>query len=158
MAAPTPTVRQSPTGRKLWDGYQVKVTFALDPDVSLWEKTITPPGIDGGDAIDQTTQHNDDWRTSAPRGLVTLTESTFTAAYDPAAYSQLLALVNKLTTVTELFCDGSTIAYYGFLRTFQPDAMSEGTQPEATVTITPTNFDHVNGVEAGPTITSIAGT
>lgn len=158
MAAPSATVRQTPSGRWLKDGYQVLVTFALDPDISLWEKTVTPPGMDGGDAIDQTTQHNADWRTSAPRGLVTLTESTFTAAYDPACYSQLLAILNRETTITERFADGSTIAYYGFLRVFQPDAMSEGTQPEATVTITPTNWDPSGNTEEGPTITSVAGT
>lgn len=158
MAAPVATVRQTPAGIKLKDGYQALITFAADPDVSLWEKTVTPPGIDGGDAIEQTTMHNDEWRTMAPRALKTLTESSFMAAYDPACFTQLNNLINVETTVTVTFSDGSTLAFYGYLRSFEPAELTEGEQPEATCNLTPTNFDPVNKVEAGPTVTSVAGT
>ncbi len=158
MAAPVPSTRQTPVGIKLKDGYSSLVTFATDPDVSLWEKRITPPGIDGGEAIEQTTMHNTAWRTFAPRGLKTLTEFTFTAAYDPDAINQLYALVNVETTVTVRFPDGSTLAFYGYLQKMEPEELTEGEQPELTVTVTPTNFDHVNKVEAAPVLTSVAGT
>lgn len=158
MAAPVPSVRQTPVGIKLKDGFSTKITFAADPDVSFWEKTVKPPGIDGGDPIEQTTMHSIAWRQMAPRQLRTLTESTTKVAYDPAVYSQIVALINVETTVTVTFPDGSTLAFYGFLQKFEMDDLQEGTQPEATVTLTPTNFDPVNHVEAAPVLTSVPGT
>lgn len=158
MAAPTPTARGTPSGIKLKDGYQSLITFAASTTISLWEKTVTPPGLDGGEPVVQTTMHNTQWRTMAPRALITMTPHTFTAAYDPAVYSSILSLLNVETTVTVTFKDGSTLAFYGFLQKFEPAAMSEGTQPEATVTICPTNFDYVNKVEAAPVLTSVSGT
>lgn len=158
MAAPVPAARVDPAGIKLKDGYSALVTFATDTNIELWEKTVTPPGMDGGDAIEQTTMHNDQWRTYAPRGLITLTEFVFTAAYDPEVYNSLLALINRETTVTVRFSDGSTLAFYGFLQKVEMKEMTEGEQPELTATVRPTNFDPTNKVEAGPTLTSVAGT
>jgi hypothetical protein len=158
MAAPTPTPRVTPTGKYLDDGHQTLVTFARDTNVNLWEKSVTPPGIDGGDEIDVTTMHNVLWRTTRPRQLQTLTEMTFTAAYDPNIYTQVLALVNQDDTITVTFLDGSTVAFYGYLKSFTPDAATEGEQPEATVVVVPTNWDATNSVEAGPTVTEVAGT
>jgi hypothetical protein len=116
MAAPTPTARSTPVGIKLDDGHSTKVTFATDPDISLWEKAVQPPGVDGGDEIQTTTMFNEVWRTTSPRQLKTLTPSTFKAAYDPAVYDQIVALVNVRTTITDTFPDGSTLASYGFLK------------------------------------------
>lgn len=150
MAAPTFTARVTPLGTPLKDGYRTLITFAADPDVLLWEKGVTPPGEDGGDAIDQTTMHNTTRRRSAPRSLTTLTEATFRAAYQPASYGAIIGIINVETVVSIAWPDGTWMAFYGFLRTFQPDELVEGTQPEATCTITPTNWDYVNHVEAGP--------
>lgn len=160
MAAPAATVRGDPNtnGIPLPDGYQSLVTFETDADIELWEKTVTPPGIDGGDAVESTTMHNTTWRTFHPRNLKTLTEHSFTAAYDPDVYDQIVALCNVETTITVLFPDGSTLAFYGYLKNFEPSEMSEGEQPEATVTVQPTNWDHVNDVEAGPTVVEVSGT
>lgn len=158
MAAPTPTTRQAPTGIKLKDGHSTKITFENDPDVCFWEKQVTPPGMDGGDAIEQTTMHSIRWREMAPRQLVTLTPMQTTVAYDPDVYNSVLALLNVEDVITVEFPDGSTLAFYGFLRTFSPAALVEGTQPEATIEIVPTNFDFVNKVEAGPALASVAGT
>lgn len=158
MAAPAASVRSQPAGIKLKDGYKTVITFAADVDIEFWEKTVKPPGIDGGDHIEQTTMHNTSWRTMAPRSLRTLTESTTKAAYDPVLYTSILALINLETTVTVRFPDGSTLAFYGYLQKFEPDDLAEGTQPEATITITPTNFDPVNHVEASPVLVAVAGT
>ena len=158
MAAPTPTVRVTPTGIKLKDGFRTLITFAADTDVEFYEKGVKPPGIDGGDAIPQTTMHNTAWRTMAPRQLKTLTESSVTCAYDPLVYTSILNLINVETTVTVTFADGSTLAFYGFLQKFEPGELKEGEQPEATVTITPTNFDPTNKVEAAPVLTNVVGT
>lgn len=157
MAAPTPTTRATPAGIMLRDGFSSKVTIGIDPDISVWEKTAKPPGIDGGDAVDQTTMHNTDYTTSAPQYLKTLTESTFKFSYDPAIYTQLMAVINVRTTITQSFRDGTTVAYYGFVQKAEFDELVRGTQPEGTMTIMPTNWDHINSVEAGPTVTSVAG-
>ena len=157
MAAPSATVRQTPTGRKLKDGHSTKITFARVPAISFWEKSVKAPGIDGGDSVPQTTMHNVTWRTFAPRQLRTLTEVTTTVAYDPALYDSILSLVNIEDTITVRFPDGSTLAFFGYLKQFEPAELVEGTQPEATVTIVPTNMDS-SGTEQAPVLTSVEGT
>lgn len=159
MAVPATTPISAPAGIRLGDGYSTRIKFAADTDVSFWEKTIPPPGLDGGEAIDNTTMVNTAWRTFAPRALVTLTEFSFSAAYDPNAYNNILDnLLNVEGAITVHFPDLSTIDFYGFLRMFEPQDHEEGTQPEANVTIRPTNYDPVNNVEAAPVLTSVAGT
>jgi len=158
MAAPTATARVTPVGIKLGDGYVSKFTPAADPDISFWEKSVTPFGMDGGEPVDTTTMHNTTYRTMAPRGLITATSSEMTAAYDPRVLDQIVALINVETTWTVLFPDGAQWAFFGFLRSFTPGALVEGTQPEATIVIEPTNTDPNNGsVEAGPNWISALG-
>lgn len=160
MAAPVAMDMDTriPAGIKLDDGYETLIGFASHPTVRFWEKTVKPPGIDGGDAIETTTMFNVNLRTSAARKLKTLTEATFTAAYDPKVYDEILSLTNRETTVTVLFSDGSTLAFFGFLRLFEPQDCAEGAQPEANITIHPTNVDPVNHVEADPVLVEVAGT
>ena len=158
MAAPTPTARTAPTGIKLKDGFSTLYTFSRKPNVNLWEKTVTPPGVDGGDSIEQTTMFNTRWRTQAPRALLTLTESSFNAAYDPGVLTDIVEMINIEQTITARFPDGTTWAFFGYLKTFQPGENSEGAQPEASCTIVPTNFDPVGKVEAGPALASVTGT
>lgn len=158
MAAPSPSARVAPAGIPMRDGYRTVVTIAADTDISFWEVAVTPPGLDGGDAIDQTTMHNNQFRVMLNRALITLTECSFTCAWDPAVYDQAKTALNVNTTITVTFHDLSTIAFYGFLRRFQPDQLVEGTQPRATVTIQPSNWDSTNDVEAGPIVTAVSGT
>lgn len=157
MAAPVATVRLDPTGIKLEDGYRSLITIAADVDINLWEIAVGTPGIDGGDAIETTTMHNDDWRTFSPRDLMTLTEFTFTFAYDPQCYTECQNAVNLRTTITRSFRDGSTVAFYGFLKGIEFDPAVEGEMPTGTATIVPTNWDPTNRVEAGPAVVSVAG-
>ena len=158
MAAPVATARGTPAGIKLKDGFSSLITLSSNPTVSLWEKVVQPPGIDGGEMIDQTTMHNTTWRTRAPRVLKTLTPISFTAAYDPNCLTQLNSLINVELTVTFKWADGSTAAFFGYLQKFEPDNVEEGKQPEAKCMIVPTNFDPSGKVEAGPTVVSVAGT
>ena len=158
MAAPTPTNRATPSGVKMDDGYPIKITLAADTDIEFWEKAGTPPGIDGGDAIDTTTMHNASYRTMAPRQLKTATASTFTVAYDPVVYNSILEAINRKDTITVTFPNGDQLAFYGYLKSFTPSDHVEGEQPEATVEIVPTNWDHVNNVEAAPNYVTAAGT
>lgn len=163
MAAPVPAARTAPTGIKLRSGFKSVVCFSLDPDFSVWEIETTPPGLEGGDPIDQTTMFNDDVLTKAPQGsedspLVDVEEASMTVAYDPDAYNQALAMINKRQTITQHFPDGSSLAYFGYLQSFKPGALSRTTRPEAEMVVVPTNYDHVNNVEAKPVLTSVAGT
>jgi hypothetical protein len=151
----TTTARVTPDGIKLTDGYQCLIAFAENTDIALWEKTVKPPGIEGGDAVDITTQHNEEWRTSAPRSLKTLTPIQVTAAYDPAVFESILDMVNVVQWITLHWPDGSTYDFVGYLKTFEPAALAEGTQPEATVTIVPTN--ELDGEEEAPVYTPSSG-
>lgn len=155
---PTPSERPTPLGIKLDDGYQTLVTIAADTDISFWEKTATPPGVDGGDAIETTTMHNTVWRQMASRALRTLTEMTVTAAYDPDVYDEIQAVTNLETTITVTFPDGSTLAFYGYVRSTEFGELAEGTQPEMTVTIQPTNTDPNDRTEQAPVMTEVEGT
>jgi len=88
-----------------------------------------------------------------------MTEASCTVTYDPAVYDEIVALLNVETTITVFFADGSTLAFYGFLRTFTPGECVEGSQPDAAITIQPTNRDVVTPfAEEGPVMTEVAGT
>lgn len=165
MASPTHQARTTPTGRMLRDGYSTKIAFeqtgsipALDPELYMWEKTVKPPGLDAGDAIDITTMHNIDWRTFSPRALITMTDCNFVAAYDPEIYNAILNIINIPGNITVHFPDGSRLSFFGFLRTFEVADHAEGSFPEANCSITCTNFDPTNSVEAAPLMTQVAGT
>lgn len=156
MAAPVATTRQTPSGIPLKSGHPTKITIALDPDISFWEVEVTPAGVDGGEFIDQTTMFNVTVVTKAEGDLVDITQSSGTAAYDPAVYSQIMSVINKPTTITERFKDGSTRAYFGYLRSFTPQSHTRGQQPRAAFTIEATNWDGT--AEQIPVVVSVAGT
>lgn len=158
MAAPTPTAIGTPAGIWLENGYQSLIVFAANTTISFWEKSVQPPGLDSGDAVDTTTMRNTTYRTMAPRHLITLKECKLKAAYDPNVYNQIVGLIGVRTTITIQFSDGSTLAFYGYMKDFTPDAMVDGTQPEADMTIMPTNYDPSGHAEAGPVLTSVSGT
>ena len=137
------------------DGHSTLIEFASNPAVKFYEKEVTPPGVDGGDAIDTTTMRNVKWRTFTPRKLKTLTNSSATVAYDPAVYPQILALINANQLITITFADGSSLDFYGFLKTFTPGPAVEGEQPTAEIEIVPTN-KNASGVETDPVYLSDA--
>lgn len=157
MAAPTPTARIAPTGIMMDDGFPTKITFSLDPNISIWEKTVTPPGLEMGDMIPYTTMHNTEFRTFRPRVLKTLTTCSLTVGYDPDAFNQIEAILGLDQTITVTFYDGSTYAFYGVLNRFIPGELADGEEAEAECEIEPTNYDASARVEAGPVLTSVAG-
>lgn len=157
MAAPVAVARVAPSGFKLRNGYQAWISFALDTDAKYYEIDVGVPGFDIGDPVENTTQQNQTWRTTGPRSLITLTPFQVKAAYDPQAYTELLNIAGLETTITILFPDNSTLAFFGFLKQVEFDQMSDGTMPALTMTIVPTNVDPAACVEAGPTLVA-AGT
>ncbi len=160
MAAPVATARSSMVGVgiPLQDGYQTLITMSTVPAIKFYERTVTPPGVDGGDPIERTTMHNTTWRTFGARSLKTLTPVSTTATYDPVVYDQIVTSLNVEQTITVTFADGSTIAFYGYLQNFEASEAVEGSDPEASLTFQPTNWDPTNNVEAGPTVVEVVGT
>lgn len=157
MAEPVVTPRSVPAGIMLDDGHPTVIAFAADPDVSFWERTVTPPGVDGGDPVETETMHNVTWRTRGARKLKEMTESSTTVGYDPGVFAQIVALINVETSITVHFSDGSTLSFFGYLRSFEPSEISEGELPEAEITIQPTNKDPDTGEEQGPITTAASG-
>lgn len=158
MADPTAVAREAPGGIALHDGYTCKITLADDPDISFWEKSVTPFGYDGGDPIDTTNMHRSTYRTQRPPQLISVTAASGVAAYDPNVFSQIISCINVLDNITVTFYDGSTQAVWGWLRRFEPQEVREGAEPLANFTIEAANWDLANNAEAGPAITSVAGT
>jgi hypothetical protein len=135
------------------DGYQTLVSFASAPSVQFYQKTVTPPGMDGGGEVDTTTMLNETYRTRNPKPLITMSNMSMTAAYDPGVYDSILSLINVNNLITVTFPDGATLAFYGWLNSFTPGECTEGTQPTATVDIIPSNQDE-SGVETAPVYTA----
>ncbi len=160
MAAPTPTARGTPGGIPLQEGHGTLITLALNDTIKFWEKETAAPGMEGGDPINTSTNHNETWETMVPRALITLTPFTVRCAYDPDVYSddQVQAAINRRDTITVTFQDTSTLAFFGYLKSFTPAGMNKEGQPEADVEFVPTNWDHANNVEAGPAMAEAAGT
>ena len=167
MAAPTPTTRVSPvtTEIPLKEGYQVLFTLALDPNYALFEVDLQAPIIDGGEPIDITNQFNTKYMTKAPQTLMNLEEFSITGAYDPIIYDQMLGtgsqtqLLNKPTTGTFKFGDGSTIALFGYVRRWEGGNHSPGGgQPRGTMIFVPTQYDDSDNEEQGPVVAETAGT
>lgn len=134
------------------DGHSTTIEFSAAASIMgivLWEKSVTPPGIDGGGENDTTTMRNLIWRTKSPKTLKTMTEFSFTAAYDPACYDEILELLQVNNQVTINFADGSSLTFWGWLDKFTPGEVVEGEQPEADVVIIPSNQND-SGVEVAP--------
>lgn len=157
MTAPTPTARSTPGGRKLGTGFPITIAFSLDPDISIWEKSVTPMGIEGDDPNDTTNMHNDTWRTKSPRTLMTGTDVTITCQFSPGTMVQMEAIINVPQVITEHYPDGASICYYGFVKSYIPGDMTEEV-PESTVTIIPTNQDPITCAEEGPVYSPGSGT
>ncbi len=163
MANPSITVRAQPTPStgKLPDGYQTLIAFASNASIQFWEVTTQPPGIDGGEPVNNTTMLNLAWRTMRARKLKTLTPIKVTAAYDPDAFNSgtnLVTMINKEDSVTVRFPSMDTVAFFGYLQKAEPVEHKEGEMPLLNLTIVPTNWDYTNGLEVGPLYTSATGT
>ncbi len=139
------------------DGWQTTIAFTTTPSgggpaLTFWEKTLTPPGVDGGGANDTTTMRNAIYRTRGPKNLITLTDMNLSVAYDAGVYPDIMDMLNDNQLITITFPDASTLAFWGWLDKFEPDAIAEGEQPVATITIVCSN-QNSSGVETAPLYT-----
>lgn len=158
MAAPSATARGTPAGKPLQSGHSTKITIALNPTISFWEKTVSGGGVNTGDKIDITTMFNTRYATFAPQPLLEPEDITATCAYDPNVLTQLNSVAGVETTLTVTHPDGSTEAWYGFIMSAVRGENTRGEQPTIEVTFGVSNWDASNDVEAGPTVVSVSGT
>jgi hypothetical protein len=128
------------------------MTLSGAPTAPLWETGVTPPGIDGGPAIDVATMRQTKWRPFMPSALQTMTEFTVTAMYDPSAYTSISAQVNVNQSMTVALPNGGVVTFWGFIRRWIPNELREGQPPTAQVTVNPSNQDNT-GAEVAPTYT-----
>jgi hypothetical protein len=135
------------------DGFPTKISFADNPSIALYEKEVTPPGITGGGENDTTTMRNTAYRTKSPKQLLSLSECSFVAAYDPDVYTSLVSMINNNQQITITFADDSTLVFWGWLDEFTPNACKEGEQPTAACKVIPSNQND-SGVETAPVYTA----
>jgi len=135
---------------RLDDGHSTTIEFGTNDSVLFWEKEVTPPGVEGGGANDTTTMLNETYRTKSPKKLISLTDMSLVVAYDPAVYDDIISMINVNQLVTVTFPADDTLAFYGWLDTFTPNAVVEGEQPTANITIIPSNQESASGTETAP--------
>jgi len=131
------------------DGAVTLIEFSADSNVKMYEKTVTPPGVSSGGAIDVTTMRNTTWRTKSPKTFKDMTDGSLTVAYDPAVYTEILAMIGDNQSIVITFPDATTLTFWGWIDAFTPGEMVEGEQPTAEVTIIPSNMND-SGVETDP--------
>ncbi len=130
---------------RLDDGFSTKIEFSSGTSgvtFLMYEKEVTPPGVSGGGANDTTTMRNSIWRTAKPKKLITLSPASFVGAYDPEVYDEIIAMINVNQSIEVTFPDESTLTFWGWLDEFVPNAIVEGEQPTANITIIPSNQDN----------------
>ncbi len=162
MAAPTTSVRvnPSPTTFPFTDGFSTKISPNADPDVSFWERTVTPISYDTEEKIPLTNMFNALYRTFAGRKLLTVGDVKITAFWCADSYDDIRALMGgeNAGSWTVTFPDGSKVDFYGFVKSFVAKDFEEGKAPEADIEIVITNYDPSGKVEQGPVITASSGT
>lgn len=135
------------TAGRLDDGFKTLVTFASKPNIKLWVKSVKPPGYDGGGGVATTTMENTRVRTQKPKKLLTITEGEFKAAYASEVIEDILDLLQSLDEITVTFEDETSWTFWGWLDSFVPDNLEEGSQPEATCKFLASGEDGTSGTE-----------
>lgn len=134
---------------RLDDGFATYITFENLPAVKLFEKEVNPPGVSGNGPIDTTTMRNSNWRTMAPKVLLTMPQISATVAYATDAIPLLWAQVGINQPIIVTMPDGSTLHFWGWIEEFVPGANVEGEQPTASLTIQP-SLRNALGAEVAP--------
>lgn len=138
---------------RLDDGHPTIVTFDEDPDIKLWEKGVTPPGVSMGGMNDTTTMRNSVWRTRMFKKLKTLTAMGMRCAFDPAVFPEVVAIAGINQEVTLTWPEGDTLLFWGGVESGTFSEVVEGSQPEMNVNVEPTN-QNASLVETGPVYTA----
>ena len=121
--------------RGMPEGHSTTIEFSDFPNISFWEKTVTPPGMEGGEPIDTTTMYNEAVKTKWPQTLIEITGMAVTAAYKPELINECYEAMNYHQVITITFPTTGTASDYGWLRNFKPNRMETGTQPTAEIMV-----------------------
>jgi hypothetical protein len=150
MASPVFVTRGNPTGIPWPNGYRTLIAFAIAPAVMFWEKSVKPPKVDGGKAIDTTTMLNVNFKTKRPSALIEVADLSVTASYDNALYNYILInMLNVEGSICVTHPNGLQQAFFGWLMAADPTENKEGTQPDVKLDICVSNWDPINNVESG---------
>ena len=125
------------------------ITIDIGDDISFYEVTVKPPGIQVG-SIPITTQRNVEWRTFAAKILKTLTETVVKGGYNPAQYDEIESILGDNRLITVNFPDGSKVKFWGWLDEWDPDELAEGTFPQTSLKFVASNRNGSKD-ETGPT-------
>lgn len=127
----------------VFDGFPTTTSIG---GTDLKEVAVTPPALDGGEAIDVTTMRNTNYKTVVPRRVYQLGEMRITAAYTVQKFYNLLQQVNTIQDISFTYPDGHTVTFKGYIREVKPDALQEGQMPRLSITIRPTLQTDQGGV------------
>lgn len=157
FAAPAPASIGTPAGLHLRDGYSTKIVFNRLTTFGLWEKTVQPPELSVGEAIDLTTMRNAAVTTKWSQVLHEIGDMQLVCGYDPNIWATARStLLGQNDNITLQYPDGSTLAFFGILTKLTFAAVQRGTMPECNVTIVVTNLDS-SYVEQAPVYTNVSG-
>jgi len=115
--------------------------------------TLSAPGLDGGEALDATTLSNTEWMTRLPQTLKDVPNMSFTGNFIPSEWDSWEAEINVNQSIVISFeyqtVDLDSITFWGYLKSFTPDAGEVGTTWRASSEIVATNMNS-SYVETGP--------
>ena len=134
-------------------GHGTLITLENDPNIELWEISITPPAVRLGDPVNANSHANDTYGQVAPRTLKKIDKVRAVVGYKTDSYSAIIAQLGVNQQITITFPDGKNFSFWGFLNDFEPEEFSSGEMPEATIVIYPSNRDDSDPTEEeGPVI------
>ncbi len=158
MAAPVPTARVTPTGRKIGTGGPTYIIFASKPGLNIWENSVKPLSFQLDDRKDNSSFQNDRVRTFSPGRLMTGQDVVVQAGYDPDETEELWDLIGVRDTITIQLPTGTRYAFYGWLDQLDFSELNEDDDPTVTLTIAQGNQDWDTCVEEMPTMDPGNGT
>jgi len=165
MAAPAATARQSPAAGYIAipDGFRTKVTLSLIPNLEIEEIEVKVLGFDNGEPVEQDSMWSEALRVVRARQITSTTPCVVIAKWDPIFLTRCVTYIGiekvgaSSQVITETFYDGSTRAYYGYLRSAEGENLAEGSKGRMTINLQPTNWDPVNRVYAAPVMVNVSG-
>lgn len=156
--APPVTSRTVPVGYKLPEGFKSALAPSLRPGINFWETELAPAGASVPE-IDISSQHNTTWRQKWISALKESKPVPMVGGYDPDEMDNIIFLLGAQSGSFTIHAPQNTkYAYWGAMSdlTFQP--WRAGQFPLLNATWTVTNYDPTTRTEAGPSVTTAAGT
>lgn len=163
MSLPAVTVRTTPTGYKLPEGFKVTIAFSLNAAINLFETEAEPAGFEVPE-INITTQHNVRFVTKWPSALIMNDDITGSAGYDPDVMDNIVSLIGFVivggtaSCVTIRMPDSTTHNYFAFLKSVKFQPLRVAQFPLVNYAVSVTNWDPVGKVEQGVYTVQAGGT